>query len=118
MKAAILVAERQLEESRRAFQEDRVHLRSALRARLARPSTLLAVSAVGALIGIWFAHRNKAAPPTSQDAASDSPSLTSSVSSLVATYGIPILAGLWERFHRADPDPRDAERDSTDETGP
>jgi glutamate-1-semialdehyde aminotransferase len=117
MKAAILAAERQLEESKRAFREDRSRLRSALRARLARPSTLVAVSAVGALIGVWFARRNKTAPSKSQDAAPDSPSLTSRVSSLLASYGIPIVAGLWERFHRADPDPQDEEGDSMDRTG-
>jgi len=56
-RSAILTAERRLAQSRRDTVESFYRLRSALRSRLAQPSSLALAVGLGALIGIWMARR-------------------------------------------------------------
>ena len=56
-RSAILTAERRLAQSRRDTVESFCRLRSALRSRLAQPSSLALAAGLGALIGFWLVRR-------------------------------------------------------------
>jgi len=84
----IFTAERKLEQSRRDTVESFRRFRSALRSRLAQPSSLALAVGLAALIGFWLVRRNK--PRTTR--AGDG---TSSISGLA--IGFLIRFG-WQRF--------------------
>jgi len=58
-RSEIFSAESQLAHSQLVAREHLVQVRSAIRSRLVQPWSLLAVTGLGALLGVWFARRGK-----------------------------------------------------------
>lgn len=55
----IVAAECRLAQTKRESRVSFVQLRSAIGLRLAQPSSLLVVTGLGAVLGVWFARRNE-----------------------------------------------------------
>ena len=84
----IFTAERKLEQSRRDTVENFRRFRSALRSRLAQPSSVALAVGVAALIGFWLVRRNK---PRAARAGNG----TSSIAGLAIAFLIRLG---WQRF--------------------
>jgi lipopolysaccharide export LptBFGC system permease protein LptF len=93
-------AECRLVQSRRASRESFAQMRSAIRSRLAQPSSLLVTTGLGALLGVWFARRHR--PRVKQDAVSVRAPIVGLVSTLLLRFGLQRLADTWMRLR--DPD--------------
>lgn len=94
-RSVILVAEHQLEKSKHEARDRYRRVQSALRSRLGRPLSLLVVAGVGALIGVWFARRNKTR--RTPDGIAASPPLADLVSAFFIRFGMRRLAA-WTRL--------------------
>jgi hypothetical protein len=88
-RSAIFTAERRLEQSRRDTVESFCRLRSALRSRLARPSSLALAVGLAALIGVWLVRRNK--PSTTRAGNGTSTSIAGLAIAFLIRFG-------WRRF--------------------
>jgi len=89
-RSAIFAAERKLAQSRRDTEQSYGRFRSALRSRLARPSSLAWAVGLAALIGFWLVRRNK--PRTATRAGSGT-------SNSMAGIAIAFLIRFgWQRF--------------------
>jgi len=95
-RSAIFSAECRLAQSRRASHESFAQVRSAMRSRLAQPSSLLVATGLGALFGVWFARRNK--PRVKQGAVSVRAPIVGLVSTLLVRFGLQRLADTWTRL--------------------
>lgn len=97
----ILTAERQLA---RAQLETRVgfeRVRLAVRARLARPSSLLVATGLGALLGVWLARRNKT--PVGPETVVEPAPLPGLVTAFLIRFGLQRLAGIWQHLRTFNP---------------
>jgi hypothetical protein len=88
-RSSIFTAERKLAQSRRDTEESYSRLRSALRFRLTRPSSLALAVGLAALIGFWLVRRNK--PRTTRAGNGTSSSMAGLAIALLIRFG-------WQRF--------------------
>jgi hypothetical protein len=88
-RSAIFTAECKLAQSRRDTVESFCRLRSALRSRLAQPSSLALAVALAALIGFWLVRRNK--PRTTRARIGASTSMAGLAIALLIRFG-------WQRL--------------------
>lgn len=79
-------AERRIEQAKRQARENFAQVRSAIRSRLARPSSLLVATGMGALLGVWFARRNK--PPVEKQGVSAWAPIVGVVSTLILRFAM------------------------------
>jgi len=91
-RSAIFAAERKLVQSRRDTEESYGRFRSALRSRLARPSSLALAVGLAALIGFWLVRRNK--PRTATRAGNGT---STSMAGLAIAF---LIRFGWQRFSR------------------
>lgn len=98
----IAAAESRLAQTKRDARASFTHVRSAIGARLTQPSSLLVVTGVGALLGVWFARRNKL--PARQAGVSVWAPIVGVVFTLLTRFGMQRLADTWTR-PRADAAP-------------
>jgi hypothetical protein len=92
----ISVAESRLAQAKCASRESFAQVRSAIRSRLAQPSSLLIATGVGALLGVWFARPGNS--QLKQDADSVPAPIVGLVSTLLVRFGIQRLADTWTRL--------------------
>jgi hypothetical protein len=103
----IFSAECRVAHSKLATRARFAQLRSALRSRLVKPSSLLVATSAGALLGVWFARRHK--PQDKQEGVSVWAPIVGLASTLFIRFGMQGLAG-WVRPRHPDtatqePDP-------------
>lgn len=91
----IAAAESRLAQAKHDARASFAHVRSAIGSRLTQPSSLLVVSGVGALLGVWFARRNKRA--AKQDGVSAWAPIVGVVFTLLTRFGMQRLADTWTR---------------------
>ncbi len=97
----IASAESQLAQSKRVTRASFAQVRSIVHSRLARPSSLLIVTGLGILVGVWFARRNN--PRVTQDAVPVKTSVVGWVTAyLLRRFGLQGLADAWTRFRHSD----------------
>lgn len=101
-RADIAAAESRLAQAKRDAHTSFTQVRSAIDSRLTQPSSLLVVTGVGALLGVWFARRNKRA--TRQAGVSAWAPIVGVVLTLLTRFGMQRLADTWTR-PRADATP-------------
>lgn len=98
----IVVAECRLAQAKRESREDFSQVRSAIGSRLAQPSSLFVVTGLGALLGVWFARRNK--PQAKQEGVSAWAPILGVVFTLLIRFSLQRLADTWTH-PRADTTP-------------
>lgn len=101
-RSAILTAECQLAQAKCETREHFVQVRSAIRARVAKPSSVLAMTGVGALFGVWLARRNK--PQIKQQGVSawtPIAGIAGLTSSYLSRFGMQRLANIWARLRKS-----------------
>ena len=96
----IFFAEYRLVQAKHVSRASFAQLRSAIRSRLAQPSSLLVASCAGALLGVWFARRNK--PQLKPDAVSVQAPIVGLVYTLLVRLGMQRLAETWTRLRDSD----------------
>lgn len=96
----IFAAERRLEQAKRQSLESFAHIRSAIRSRLAQPSSLLMATGLGALLGVWFARRSK--PRVKHEGVSAWTPIVGLVSTYLLRFAIQRFADTWERQRTSD----------------
>lgn len=99
-RSAIPEAERQLAQAKIDSHASIAQVRSAIGVRLAQPSSLLVVTGLGALLGVWFARRNK--PRDKQDGVSVWAPIVGVASTLLIRFAMQRLAERWARSHNTD----------------
>lgn len=85
-------AERRIEQAKRQSRAHLAQVRSVMRARLARPSSLLVATGVGTLFGVWFARRNRTAPRAEPPGVSAWTPIVGVLSTLVLRYAMQRLS--------------------------
>ncbi len=101
-RSAILTAECQLAQAKCETRENFVQVRSAVRARVAKPSSVLAMTGAGALFGVWLARRNK--PQITQKGVSawtPIAGIAGLTSSYLSRIGMQRLANMWARLRKS-----------------
>lgn len=101
----IFFAECRLAHSKLAARTSFAQLRSTIRSRLAKPSSLLVVTGAGTLFGVWLARRNKARSGRAAVPAR-TPVARTPIAGLVYTFlirfGLQRLAETWVRLRQPD----------------
>lgn len=92
----VLQAERQLEQAKRESHANVASLRSAIRSRLAQPSSLLVMTTLGAVLGVWLARRNK--PRVESENISAWGPIVGMVSTYLGRFGMQRLVSAWMSF--------------------
>jgi hypothetical protein len=92
----IFSAECQLAQTKLVSRASFAQVRSTIRTRLAQPSSIFVVTSLGALLGIWFARRNK--PRVRQEAVSVRVPIVDLLSTLFIRFGLQRLADTWAHF--------------------
>lgn len=100
-RADIVSAECRLAQSKRESRENFAQVRSAVGSRLAQPSSLLVVTGLGTLLGVWFARRNE--PRDKQESVSAWAPIVGVAFTLLIRFGIQRLADTWTRLCASDP---------------
>ena len=98
----ILSAESQLAHNQLVARERLAQVRSAIRSRMVQPSSLLVVTGLGALLGVWFARRSK--PRDKQDGVSVWAPIAGVASTLLIRFAMQHLAERWQRPRNTGPD--------------
>lgn len=99
----VAVAEARLAQAKRDARASIADVRATLYSRLTHPSSLLAVTGIGTLVGVWFARRSKRASP--QDGVSAWTPMVGIVSTLLTRLGMQRLADVWMMHSKADTAP-------------
>lgn len=90
-------AERRIGQAKRQSRAHFAQVRLAIRARLARPSSLLVATGAGTLLGVWFARRNRTAPRAVPPGVSAWTPIVGVLSTLVLRYAVQRLSDAWAR---------------------
>lgn len=104
----ILAAERQLARAQLETRAGLDRVRLAIRARLARPSSLLVATGLGVLLGVRFARRNKT--PVEPGMVAKPAPLPGLVTAFLIRFGLHRLAEAWQRLRAPAPQGREQNR--------
>ena len=94
-RSEIISAESQLAHSQLVAREHLAQVRTAIRARLVQPWSLLTVTGLGALLGVWFARRGKLRDK--QDGVSAWAPIAGVAFTLLIRFAVQHLAERWTR---------------------
>lgn len=101
-RSEIFAAECQLAHNQLVAREHMAQVQSAIHARLVQPSSLLAVTGMGALLGVWFARRNR--PRDKQGGVSAWAPIAGVAFTFLIRFAVQQLAERWTRPRNKDND--------------